>query len=97
MKITLFLTIFLLTNLFANYAYTDTKSQEIDMHGGNTDSLTNNKSSLSNMSSSNLSNLGIKKENANTLKNTKKIKIKKEPKTEKLEEKDFGELNDMGL
>ncbi len=90
MKIILILAIFFLTNLFANYAYTDSNSKKIDMHGGNSDSLTGNKKSLSNMNSNNLNNIGIEKEN-------KKFKVSKETPTEKDEEKNLGELEDLGL
>jgi hypothetical protein len=90
MKIILILTIFFLTNLLANYAYTDPNSKKIDMHGGNSDSLIGNKKSLSNMNSNNLNNLGIEKDK-------KKFKESKETPTEKDEEKDLGELEDLDL
>lgn len=96
MKIILILTIFFLTSLFANYAYSASNSQKIDMHGGNSDSLISNKNSLSNINSNSLSNLTTKKEEK-TIKKSDELKISKETPREKDEEKNLGELEDLGL
>ncbi|RXJ80520.1 hypothetical protein [Arcobacter sp. F2176] len=90
MKIILILTTFFFTSLFANYSYSDSNSQKIDMHGGNSDSLSGNNNSFSNMNSNNLSNLGAKEEK-------KKFKASKETPIEKDEEKNLKELEDLGL
>lgn len=82
MKILLIISIFLINTLFANYNYSSQTSEKIDMHGGKSDSLSKSKSPLSNMNSNSLSD---------------KIKDKKEPTREKLEEKKLQELKDMGL
>ncbi|WP_375723263.1 hypothetical protein LXN10_12155 [Arcobacter sp. KX21116] len=96
MKIVLILATFFLTSLFANYAYSPSNSQKIDMHGGNSDSLIGNNNSLSNMNSNSLSNLATKKDKE-TKKETGKLKISKETPKEKDEEKNLGELEDLGL
>ncbi|ADG92814.1 conserved hypothetical protein [Arcobacter nitrofigilis DSM 7299] len=90
MKIILILATLLLSSLFANYANSASNSQKIDMHGGNSDSLIGNKNSLSNMNSKNLNNIGIEKEK-------KKFKVSKETPTEKDEEKNLKDLEDLGL
>lgn len=82
MKSLLIISIFLVHTLFANYNYSNQGSGKIDMHGGKSDSLVNNKSLLSNMNSNMLSD---------------KTKEKKESKREVLEEKKLQELKDLGL
>jgi hypothetical protein len=61
MKILLIVTIFLTNILFANYAYTSQNSGEIDMHGGKSELLINNKNSLSNSKFNGLGSIGINK------------------------------------
>ena len=58
MKILLMVTLFLTHSLFANEQYTNDNSGKIDMHGGKSDSLINQKNSLSNKS---INDIGIVK------------------------------------
>lgn len=82
MRILLIISIFFINILFANYNYSNQNRENIDMHGGKSDSLLKNNNSLSNMNSNSLSG---------------KIKDKKEPKREILEEKKVQELKKLGL
>ena len=50
MKILLMVTLFLTHSLFANEQYTNDNSGKIDMHGGKSENLINQKNSLSNKS-----------------------------------------------
>ena len=61
MKRLLLVTIFFTSILFANYNYTDENSGKIDMHGGKSEMLLNNKNSLSNTNFNNLGSIGINK------------------------------------
>ena len=61
MKILLLCSIFLTNILFANYNYTGQNAGKIDMHGGKSDMLINNKNSLSNKNFNNLNTIGINK------------------------------------
>ena len=58
MKILLMVTLFLTHSLVANEQYTNDNSGKIDMHGGKSDSLINQKNSLSNKS---INTIGIVK------------------------------------
>ncbi len=58
MKTLLIVTIFLTNILFANYAFTNQNSGKIDMHGGKSENLLNQKNSLSN---TNFNDIGITK------------------------------------
>jgi hypothetical protein len=63
MKLILITTLFLTTQLFANYAFNNDKKVKIDMHGGNSEKLSNTKG-FSNMKAGGLgglSSFGIKK------------------------------------
>jgi hypothetical protein len=82
MKILLLCSIFLTNILFANYAITGENAGKIDMHGGKSDMLLNNKNSLSNTNFNNLGNIGIAKPLAPT---TPQQLIKQEIKEEKKE------------
>jgi hypothetical protein len=79
MKILLIVTIFLSSISFANYAFTGQNSGNIDMHGGKSESLLNQKNSLSN---SNFKEIGITKPIAPIAPETL---IKEEKKEEKKE------------
>jgi hypothetical protein len=61
MKFLLLCLIFLTNILYANYAITGENAGKIDMHGGKSDMLLNNKNSLSNTNFNNLGNIGINK------------------------------------
>ena len=83
MKTILTITLFLTTQLLANYAFSNDKTVKIDMHGGNSEKLSNTKG-FSDMKSGGLgglSSFGIKKP--------------KEP--IKPEEKDIPKLEDIKL
>ena len=41
MKIILLISLFLMTKIFANYAFSDEKTVKIDMHGGKSESYSN--------------------------------------------------------
>lgn len=58
MKTLLLVTIFLSNILFANYTFSGQNSGQIDMHGGKSESLLNQKNGLSN---SNFKEIGISK------------------------------------
>ena len=60
----LILTIFLTNIVFANYVYENPSKGKIDMHGGKSSSLVDDKSSFSNSNFNSLGNIGIKKEEA---------------------------------
>ncbi len=79
MKILLIVTIFLSNISFANYAFTGQNSGQIDMHGGKSESLLNQKNGLSN---SNFKEIGITKPIAPIVPETL---IKEEKKEEKKE------------
>ena len=83
MKTLLLCSIFLTNILFANYAVTGQNSGQIDMHGGKSDMLINNKKSLSNTKFNNLGDIGIIKPTAPIAPQTLiKEEIKKEEKKE---------------
>ena len=84
MKIIYLVTFFLISNLFANYAFSDNNTVKIDMHGGKSDMLIQ-KNSLSNIQGSSfgmMKDLTIKKPKSpekpmkNNVKNLKEIKIR---------------------
>lgn len=82
MKILLLCSIFLINILFADYNTTQEKAGKIDMHGGKSEMLLNNKNSLSNTNFNNLNNIGIVKPNTpiapqNLIKEEKKKEEKK--------------------
>jgi hypothetical protein len=83
MKIILLCSIFLTNILFANYAFTGDNSGKIDMHGGKSDMLSNNKNSLSGSKLNNLGNIGINKPLAPI---APKTLIKEEIKKEEIKE-----------
>ena len=56
------LTIFLANIVFANYAYDNQSKGKIDMHGGKSSSLVDDRSSFSNSNFNSLGSLGMKKE-----------------------------------
>ena len=56
MKFITIFTLFLCTQLFANYSFSNEKTVKIDMHGGNSEELTN-KSGFSNMRAGGLKGL----------------------------------------
>jgi hypothetical protein len=85
MKTVLIIAIFFLNSLFADYTYGNKNSGKIDMHGGNNDGLVNKKSSFENFDLNSLDNKFTKP------------KEPKEPEVEILEEKNLGELKDLGL
>ena len=61
MKTLLLGSIFLTNVLFANYNYTGQNAGKIDMHGGKSEMLINNKNSLSNTNFNNLNDIEINK------------------------------------
>lgn len=61
MKSILLCSIFLTNILFANYVFTGDNSGKIDMHGGKSEMLSTNKSSLSDSKFNNLGDIGINK------------------------------------
>jgi len=79
MKILLIVTIFLTNILYANYTFSGTNNGNIDMHGGKSDSLLNEKNSFSN---TNLNNIGIIKPIAPTAPQNLIKEDKKEEKKE---------------
>jgi len=83
MKNILVITLFLTTQLFANYAFSDEKTIKIDMHGGKSEQFSNTKG-FSQMGTAGLKGL-----------NSFKIKTPKEPKIP--EEKDIPKLQDINL
>jgi hypothetical protein len=82
MKILLLCFIFLTNILFAQSDYNMQKPGQIDMHGGKSDMLLNNKNSLSNTNFNSLGNIEISKPTAPVAPLTL---IKEEKKTEKKE------------
>ncbi len=82
MKILLIVTLFLTHSLFASEQYINENSGKIDMHGGKSESLINQKNSLSNKSINDIGivkpiapvapNALIKEENKDDKKETKK-------------------------
>jgi hypothetical protein len=83
MKTLLLCSIFLTNILFADYASTNQQSGQIDMHGGKSEMLINNKNSLSNAKFNNLGNIGINKPSTPIAPQTLiKEEIKKEEKKE---------------
>lgn len=81
MKILLIVTIFFANILFANYNYTNQNSGKIDMHGGKSENLINEKNSLSN---TNFNSIGITKPTNPT---PPEILVKNEKKEKKEEKK----------
>lgn len=61
MKILLLCSIFLINILFADYNSDTQNKGKIDMHGGKSEMLINNKNSLSNTNFNNLNTIGINK------------------------------------
>lgn len=61
MKKIILSSLFFTNILFANYAFTNENAGKIDMHGGKSEKLLNNKNSLSNTNFNNLGNIGITK------------------------------------
>lgn len=82
MKTLILCFIFLTTISFAQDNYTTQKAGQIDMHGGKSDVLLNNKNSLSNTNLNSLGNIGINKPTAPV---APKMLIKEEKKIEEKE------------
>ena len=61
MKVLLLCSIFLINILFADYNSDTQNKGKIDMHGGKSEMLINNKNSLSNTNFNNLGSIGINK------------------------------------
>ena len=61
MKVLLLCSIFLINILFADYNSDTQNKGKIDMHGGKSEMLINNKNSLSNTNFNNLNDIGINK------------------------------------
>ena len=83
MKVLLLCSIFLINILFADYNSDTQNKGKIDMHGGKSEMLINNKNSLSNTNFNNLNDIGINKPlapkaHAILIKEEKKKKEKKE-------------------
>jgi len=83
MKFLLLCSILFTNILFANNTYTNENSGKIDMHGGKSEMLINNKNSLSNGKLNELGNIGITKPQspiapATLIKNNEKKEEKKE-------------------
>ena len=68
MKYILLSALFITTQLFANYAISDEKTVKIDMHGGNTEKLTNSNrfSDVKSKGFGGLSTFGMKEEKKST-------------------------------
>ena len=83
MKTIITLTLFLTSQLLANYAFSDEKTVKIDMHGGKSETFSNTKG-FSNMGSEGLKGLGS-------------FNLKKPKEPTKHEEKNIPELQDIEL
>jgi hypothetical protein len=83
MKIITLITLFLSTQLLANYAFSDEKTVKIDMHGGNSDSLMNNN--------------GFSKMKKNGLHDLRSLSIKEPKEPNKPEEKTIPSLKEIEL
>ena len=82
MKTLILCFIFLTTISFAQNDYTTQNAGQIDMHGGKSEALLNNKNSFSNTNLNSLGNIGINKPTAPI---APKALIKEEKKTEEKE------------
>jgi len=83
MKMLLIVLIFLSTQLFANYAFSDEKTVKIDMHGGNSEQLS--------------TTTGFSKMPTGGLKGMNSFIIKKPKEPTKPEEKNIPQLEDIEL
>ena len=83
MKQLITITLFLTTQLFANYAFSDEKSVKIDMHGGKSETFSNTN--------------GFSKMGSNGFKGMSSFNIKKPKEPTKPEEKNIPKLEDIEL
>ena len=83
MKKLITITLFLTTQLFANYAFSDEKTVKIDMHGGKSEQFSNTK--------------GFPKMGSAGMKGLNSFTIKKPKEPSKPEEKNIPELEDIEL
>lgn len=83
MKTMIIFTIFLITQTFANYAFSNEKSVKIDMHGGKSETFSNTN--------------GFSKMKAGGLKGMGSFNIKKPKEPSKPEEKNIPELQEIEL